>query len=399
MHGATFAVLDSLSVSLSFASFVMLQLRRNPTRTTLVGVSLSIAFLLLVLLRSIAGVFSVEAGRSDTVIYASSKYPSSVMLKLAQVQQVRSVEGVIDASPVIYLYGFYQEPKLSFSQLGIDPLSYFSISGEAVDQTLIDRLVSTRTGAVISRALANEHGWRVGDKIPIQSTWWLKEDKSYIWEFDIVGVFSFAKEEQEAPPILLFNYEYFQEAAAFAKSSLSAILARVESPNLVETAIETIDSNFANSSAPTNSNTREILSRESYRRIGDIGTITNAIIIAVFFTVLIVSAHAAAQSLRDRRMEFAVMKTFGFTNELIAGIIFAESIAFCLVAAIVGIGAALVLEPVFNEGLKDVTGRFDMSLSSIVTTFGAATATGFCIAIIPVFSIYRTSISDALRSV
>lgn len=93
------------------------------------------------------------------------------------------------------------------------------------------------------------------------------------------------------------------------------------------------------------------------------------------------------------------MKTFGFTNELIAAIVLAESIAFCLVAAIVGIGAALVLEPVFNEGLKDMTGRFDMSLSSIVTTFGAATAAGFCIAIIPVFSIYRTSISDALRSV
>ena len=58
---------------------------------------------------------------------------------------------------------------------------------------------------------AERFHWKIGDKVPIQSTIWAKEDGSRTWTFDIVGIFDGKDKGTDTTP-LFFRYDYFDEA-------------------------------------------------------------------------------------------------------------------------------------------------------------------------------------------
>ena len=71
--------------------------------------------------------------------------------------------------------------------------------------------LETRTGAIVGRKTAERFHWKIGDKVPIQSSIWTKTDGSRLWEFDIVGIFDGREKDTDTTP-LFFRYDYFDEA-------------------------------------------------------------------------------------------------------------------------------------------------------------------------------------------
>ena len=62
------------------------------------------------------------------------------------------------------------------------------------------------------------------------------------------------------------------------------------------------------------------LLKDEYRRqfasqLGDIGTISAMILMAVFFTNILLTGNTAAQAFAERMPELAVMKTLGFGDD------------------------------------------------------------------------------------
>ena len=87
-------------------------------------------------------------------------------------------------------------------------------------------------------------------------------------------------------------------------------------------------------------------------RVGNIGFIVNSIIGAVLFALLFVTGNTMMQSIRERVPEFAVLKTYGFSNLAINLLVFAESALLCVTAAVVGlvVAAAAVPDDVRRDG-------------------------------------------------
>ena len=79
------------------------------------------------------------------------------------------------------------------------------------------------------------------------------------------------------------------------------------------------------------------------QQIGDIGTILIAILSAVFFTILLVAGNTMAQAGRERTEEIGVLKAMGFTNELVLGLVLAESCVIAAVGGLAGLGIAWLL--------------------------------------------------------
>ena len=67
-------------------------------------------------------------------------------------------------------------------------------------------------------------------------------------------------------------------------------------------------------------------------QIGDVGAIVIAILGPVLFTLLLVCGNTMAQSVRERTNELAVLKTLGFTEERVLGLVLIESFVLPLVA-------------------------------------------------------------------
>jgi putative ABC transport system permease protein len=79
------------------------------------------------------------------------------------------------------------------------------------------------------------------------------------------------------------------------------------------------------------------------QQVGDIGTILIAILSAVFFTILLVAGNTMAQSVRERTEELGVLKAMGFTNELVLGLVLAESCLIACAGGMAGLGLAWLI--------------------------------------------------------
>ena len=85
---------------------------------------------------------------------------------------------------------------------------------------------------------------------------------------------------------------------------------------------------------------------------------------AVMFALLFVTGNTMMQSVRERIPELAVLKTYGFSNTAVVGLVLAESLVLCSVAAAIGIGIAAAISPAIYRELG--AGGLNLPLSVVV---------------------------------
>ncbi|MCY4012570.1 MAG: ABC transporter permease [Gammaproteobacteria bacterium] len=376
-------------------SLLWANLCRKRMRTSLTFASLAIAFLLFMLLQAISDAFSggVSLEGMDRIVI-DSKYSMTDNLPLAYVQRIRSLGEVNQVTNMSWFGGYYKEPRNSFATYPVDPESYFDIFKEqSISAGTLDRFRSIRISAVASEALAERYGWRPGDAIPIMQDIFPQDDGSWTWQFELAGTFKYPGGE-----LLLINYDFFNEAVAgWGKDQVGWLVARVTDAAEVDATIRMIDGLFENSSDPTRSTTEDEYRRQFASQLGDIGTISSTILVAVFFTIILLTGNTAAQAFAERIPELAAMKTLGFSDLWVATLVLAEATALCVCGAAAGVGIAFLLEPGLNASLSGMIGSFELSGQSVLHALGLSVLLGLIVGAYPAVSARRLSIVDALR--
>lgn len=380
---------------MKLSALLWANLLRKPTRTSLTFVSLAIAFLLFMLLRAISDAFSggVSLEGMDRIVI-DSKYSMTDNLPLSYVQQIRALDEVDQVTNLSWFGGYYQEPRNAFATYPVDPESYFDIFREqSISADTLARFRNVRVSAVASEALAAQYGWQPGDTIPIMQDIFPQENGSWTWQFELAGTF-----EYPGGQLLLIHHDYFNEAVVgWGKDQVGWLVARVADPAQVDAAIRTIDGMFENSSDPTRSTTEDEFGRQFASQLGDIGAISGMILMAVFFTIILLTGNTAAQAFAERVPELAAMKTLGFPDGSVAALVLAEALALCVGGGMAGIGVAWLLEPGLEANLGGMVGSFDMSGWSALQALGLATLLGLAVGAYPAVAARRLAIVDALR--
>ena len=279
-------------------SLMWANLFRKPTRTYLTLASVTIAFLLFMLLRSISAAFDsgLDVSASERVV-VTPKYSQVDSLPYAQKQQILAVEGVSSITHTSWFGGTYQDPKNFFAKFPVDPLSYFDIYSELdlEPADALERFSRERTSAVVDVGLMEKYGWQIGDVIPIQGTIYPKSDGSRLWEFEIVGQFSENGEASDFP-LFLYHYEFFKEAAAFGGNQVDNWILRLDDPDRADEISQQIDAMYENSADPTKTATEDEFNRQFARQLGDMGFITTMIMSAVFFPIILLTGNTMTQA-------------------------------------------------------------------------------------------------------
>ncbi len=385
---------------MSLFSLMWANLFRKRTRTTLTLLSVMVAFLLFMLLQSIADAFAVgpQIAGNDRIV-VGAKYSQIDNLPYSQKQQIMAVEGVEAITHTTWFGGMYQDGKSFFAQFPVMPLEYFEVYSELMLEPAdaLQRFARERGSAVIDIGLVDRFGWQVGDVVPlISQIYSKKEDGSRTFEFEIVGTYS-DNGRSSSFPVMLFHYERFRESVAFGGDSVSQWTVRVSEPDRADEIAQEIDALFENSSDPTRTTTEDESNREFARQLGDMGFITTMIMSAVFFTIVLLTGNTMTQALRERIPELAVLKTLGFTDMTVSLLVLGEAVLLCLVGGAIGVGMAFLLGPGLSVSLEEVLGSFEIAPQAALTGVGLSLVIGLVIGALPAITAKRLAIVDALR--
>jgi putative ABC transport system permease protein len=383
----------------SLFSLMWANLFRKPTRTSLTLASVTVAFLLFMLLRSIAAAFDSGLSISGAErLIVGPKYSQIDSLPYAQQQQIVAIEGVDGIAHTSWFGGNYQDPKNFFPKFPVDPLAYFDLYPEYTLEPAdaLQRFATERTSVVVDINLMETYGWEVGQVIPIEGTIYPKNDGSRLWEFTLVGYFSENGKGSDFP-LFLFNYDFFKENAAFGNDRIDQWVVRITDPERADEIAQQIDALYENSPDPTKTATEDEANRQFARQLGDMGFITSMIMSAVFFTIVLLTGNTMTQALRERIPELAVLKTLGFGDNTVSAMILGEAILLCLVGSLIGIGLAFLAGPGLSEGLEGVFGSFSVAPYTALEALLVSFVIGIVIGVIPAITARRLAIVDALR--
>jgi putative ABC transport system permease protein len=372
---------------------------RKKTRTIFTLLSIVIAFLLFGVLETVDYAFSHPSGGATGAdkLITTNKFSITLSLPFADLQQIRSLPGVAAVTWFTWFGGYYQESKNFVFAIPIDADSYFDYHKDEYivsDQQMKDYL-GTRTGALVNVALMKKFGWKVGDKVPLHSTIWTqKKDGSLDWTFDIVGTFDVKDRTQASAQssTLLFHYELFDEGRSFGKGNVSWFEERITDASKSAEFAAKIDALFANSSDETKTQPAKDFALTFIKQLGDIGFVVHAILGAVFFTLLFLTGNTMMQSVRERIPELAVLKTLGFGDGKVLGLVIAESLLLCVIAALIGLALSFAALPVIKVGLQGV----ELSPWALVPGIGVAVLLALIVGLPPALRAGRLNIVDAL---
>ena len=324
---------------------VFANLGRKKTRTTLTLLSLMMAFMLFGLLQSVSALFSSGADMVGTQrLITQARVSFTTPLPLSLLSRLDATDGVEQVTWMQWFGAYWKEPKNFMAAFAIPPDRYFEVYPEwVVEADQLEAFKRNRTGVLVGNKLMERFGWEVGQRVPINSNIWPQQDGNRTWEFDIVGTVGGHDEAWENQAQNLFiNFDYFDEARQFGKGNAGMYALRLEDSEAAESVIESIDGAFLNSTNETKTQSEAEWNLNFVRQIGDIGLIVNSILVAVFFTILLVTGNTMSQSVRERIPELAVLKTLGFTDNTVTTTVLVESLLLCAIGAALGMGLAVV---------------------------------------------------------
>lgn len=382
---------------MKFLYLVWSNLKRKKLRTSLTVLSLCVAFLLFGLLCAIKESFSagVEMAGADRLI-VRHKVSLIMSLPFAYKTRMERVPGVAAVTHQTWFNGIYQdEPKNFFASMPVEPEAFLAMYPEyLLPQEEKEAWLRTRTGVIVGRTLAERFNWKIGDRVPIKSPIWPRKGDE-AWTFDVVGIYDGAKKGTDTAGFY-FRYDYFDEGRAIGEGEVGWYTVRIQDPDRAAETAAAIDAEFANSPYETKAEPEGAFIQGFAQQIGDIGTILTAILSAVFFTILLVTGNTMAQAVRERTEEIGVLKSMGFTNELVLLLVLAES---CLIAAAGGL-AGLGISWLFISSGNPAPSMFSVFylptpylVAGVALVFGLGLVSG----IFPAVQAMRLQIAVALR--
>ncbi|HYC59523.1 MAG TPA: ABC transporter permease [Thermoanaerobaculia bacterium] len=380
-----------------FVRLILPNFKRHKTRTLLTILSIVVAFVLFAYLGAIRTAFSfgVSMAGADRLI-VRHKVSLIQLLPQSYEADIERISGVADATHATWFGGIYQEPKNFFAQMPVKPEEFMKMYPEfLLPPEQYQTWMKTRTGAVVGRITADRFGWKVGDKIPIQATFWTRKDGGKLWTFDLVGIYE-GKTKEVDTSIFLFRHDYFDEARGGGEGLVGWYYIRVADPKNAEVIAKQVDDAFANSPAETKTETEGAFVRGFAEQAGNIGAIVMFILTAVFITILLVAGNTMAQSVRERISELGVLKAIGFTDGQVLAMVLIEGVLVALVGGAIGLGLGWWAVSL-GDPTKGALPVFTLPPRELITGAILVLLLGIISGLLPALQAMRLSAVDALR--
>jgi len=379
---------------MKYLPFILRNLKRKKTRTILTIGSIAVALFLFGLLVTIETALNagVDVAGVDRLV-VRNRISLIQPLPLSYQQRLLQIPHVTRVTHASWFGGVYQDERNFFPQFAIDTNTYHDVFSEfLIPDDQWQAFVADREGAVAGRSLAEKYGWHIGDRIPIRGTIF-----QGTWEFNIRAIYDGTSGEADESQFW-FHYDYLDERRAWGEGLVGWYTVQVDDPDHAVEVAAAIDDRFANSAWETTTETEKAFAAGFAKQIGNIRLIVLSIGAVVLFTLLLVTGSAMATAVRERVPELGVLKTLGFRDGTVLGLVLAESVLIALVGGGIGVGLAKLFT-LRGDPTGGMLPIFYLGPDEMALGLGLALAVGLLAGAIPAITAMRLRIVDALRRV
>ncbi len=385
---------------MKYLHLIWASLFRRKTRTILTLVSIIAAFLLFGLLDAVRTSFD-QAGQSANGaqrLQTGSKLSFIQTLPQSLEARILKVPGVKTTTYANWFGGAYQDPHNQVFSFAVAS-NYIDLYPEmSVTDAERQAFNATRTGALVGEQLAKRFNWKVGDRIPLQSTIFPNREGSKDWQFDIVGIIRSADKKSAGffDQLFLMQWKYFDDTTPYNRGQVGWYVTRVNDVNEADRVAKAIDAISANSDHETRTQTEQAATASWMKQLADIGLIVGSIMGAVFFTLLLLSGNTMMQAVRERTSELAVLKTIGFSDVSVLAMVLAESLLLLVLGGLIGLGLASIVIPIVSAGSGGMLNLPPVGAGSWALGIVLMLAIGLLVGALPALRAMRLNIVDAL---
>ena len=380
---------------MKYFPLVWANLTRHKRRTVLTTLSVALALFLFASLRSVVTTLraSADVGSETRMVVQSAK---GIVFFLPQSyrERLQAVPGVRAVTWADWFGGVYQDPKNFFAQFAVDPESYLDVYRGDMSLPADQRaaFIQERTACVVGRSLMEKFGWHLGQTITLQGTIFTGD-----WPLTIRGVYR-SLQPSFPEDALLLHYDYAYERNRTWMEPGWYVL-ELSDPGLAPQVAAAIDRMFKNSSDPTKTGTEQAFNTSFVTMWGNVSFLMDTIGMAVVFAILLVAANSMMLSARERTNEVGVLKTVGFGDRLLFGLVMAEAGTIAASGAILGLGAAKALFHAIHFTAMGFLPGFDVTAGTLALGVGIAALLAAASGLVPAAAAARLSPVQALRHV
>jgi putative ABC transport system permease protein len=371
---------------------------RNRRRTLLTIASIGVSMCLLGVMMSMYHAFYLSGPVADEALrlVVRNRVSLTVPVPLAYQSRIKQIPGVREVMIGNWFGGTYKDnrdPKNMFARFAVEPEKLFTVYGEMrIPDEEKQAFIHDRAGCIVGRDIANTHGFKVGDRIPI-----IGDIYPGNYEFTVRGIFDWPRTSD----VMYLNKEYVEQGLPERRrGAVGLYYVLIDDPEHASRISSAIDAEFRNSTAETKTETEQAFTVGFLSLLGNVKMFLIAISGAVTFTILLVSANTMAMSVRERVREVGVLKTLGFAPGAILGLILGEAFAISMAGGLIGY---LISTGLMRGIAKSPIGGFLPSLPPIepavaAACIGTAGIVGLLSSLVPALGASRMSIVQALRS-
>jgi putative ABC transport system permease protein len=378
-----------------YLPLIWANLTRHKRRTVLTTLSVALALFLFASLRSVVTTLRAtgEVGSESRMIVQSAK---AIVFFLPQSyrQRLLAVPGVQAVSWADWFGGVYQDPKNFFAQFAVDPESYLDVYAGDYELPADQRaaFIRERTACIVGKSLLDKFGWRLGQNVTLKGTIFEGD-----WTLTIRGVYR-SLDPVFAEDAMHLHYDMvYERYPAWVRPGWYVL--KLKNPALAPQVAAAVDSEFKNSSDPTKTGTERAFNASFVTMWGNVSFLMNSIGMAVVFAILLVAANSMMLSARERTNEVGVLKTVGFGDRLLFGLVMVEAGSVALAGAVLGLGGAVVLWPAIHFQAMGFLPGFRVTPGTLALGVGITVLLAVASGLVPAVSAARLSAVQALRHV
>ncbi|MCA9319394.1 MAG: ABC transporter permease [Planctomycetes bacterium] len=386
---------------MSLLTLVRRNLLRHPVRSLLTVGAALVAMFLLVFLRSVVTTLddAVNQVSADRIVTQSavSLFINMPESYLVQIQDVQGVESVMRLQ---WFGGVYKDPENFFAQFAVDTELFLDQFEECV---FVDGQpedwVADRQGCIIGRALAEKHGLKIGDTVPLLGTIFVQPGLK-AWEFNVRGIYRSTRANLDEST-MWFHYDYLREAlengGAEGPGGVGVYYIKKQKGVPTSDVTKRVDALFELGPQRTLTQPESVFQASFVSMFGNLpdflGWIGGAVLFALLLTIFNTMLISAAERIRD----VGIMKALGFRDGTCARLYVLESMLLVALGGFTGIALAWFSVSSFRKSFGTSIPNYNVRVETVVFAAVLILVVGLVGGMIPAWKARKLEAAEALR--